>query len=125
MLARFDVPAFYKEARRLLKPSGALAAWCYWFPQVKHHKEANAILQKFREQLAGGTAVQRHAESRYRDLPPGSQEFGVVEWASIPFVQESTVWHLVRASAQATCSSTLHLLLGLPVVGCRLVHHVK
>ena len=108
----------------MLKPSGALAAWCYWFPQIKHHEEANTILQKFREQVTGGptTAVQRHAESRYKDLQPGPEEFGVVEWDSIPFVQESTVWHLVRAflpkvPAQASCISHEH---GLPVVGCRL-----
>ena len=97
---RFDVPAFYKEARRVLKPEGALAAWCYWFPQIRHHPEANTVLQQFREQIMGTTtrtAMQRHAENRYKGLQPGPEEFGVVEWDEIPFVQESTIWHLVSA----------------------------
>lgn len=84
----------------MLKPEGALAAWCYWFPQIKHHAEANTVLQQFRLQIMGTTnktAVQSHAESKYKGLKPGPEEFGMVEWDEIPFVQESTVWHLVRA----------------------------
>ena len=27
--ARFDLPAFYAEVRRVLRPSGALAVWGY------------------------------------------------------------------------------------------------
>ena len=82
----------------MLKPGGALAAWCYYFPQIKHHKEADDIFQGFRERITGSriTDVRSYTESKYRGLEPGPEEFGVVERDEIPFVQESTVWHLVR-----------------------------
>ena len=101
MLPRFDVPAFYKEARRVLKPGGALAAWCYYFPCIKDHAAADAVLQSFRSRILGPhtTTVQRSCENRYRGLEPGREEVGVVERDTLPFERESTVWHLVRAAS--------------------------
>lgn len=43
--ARFDVPAFYLEARRVLKPGGALAVWFYYFPRIEHHSRADQLLR--------------------------------------------------------------------------------
>ena len=47
---RFDLPRFYKEAHRILKPGGCLAAWAYYFPMVSDrtsHKHAvNEVLKQ-------------------------------------------------------------------------------
>ncbi len=42
---RFDVPAFYWEARRVLKPGGALVAWGYYFPEILQHPAADHVLR--------------------------------------------------------------------------------
>jgi len=98
--SRFDVSAFYLEARRVLKPGGSLVAWCYYFPHIKEHCEADAILQKFKGDIFGPhmTEVQHRCEKQYRGLEPSKEDFGVVERAGMPFEQQSTVWHLVRVA---------------------------
>ena len=42
---RFELPAFYKEVRRILKPSGAFAAWGYDLCEFPENKEANKVLE--------------------------------------------------------------------------------
>ncbi|XP_074655758.1 putative methyltransferase DDB_G0268948 [Tubulanus polymorphus] len=39
----FDLPRFYEEVRRILKPGGVLAAWSYRYPDVEYegHPEAS------------------------------------------------------------------------------------
>ena len=96
---RFDVPAFYKEARRVLKPGGKLAAWCYSFPDIEHHAEADRVFRDFREDVLGPhkTDVMSHCERQYRDIAPSAQDFGTVERDTMPYRLETTVWHLVSA----------------------------
>ena len=99
----------------MLKPGGALAAWCYYFPQIKHHEEANDIFQGFRERITGSriTDVRSYTESKYKGLEPRPEEFGVVERDEIPFVQESTIWHLVRTFCKNIRSHTAAKLSAL------------
>ena len=95
--SRFDVPAFYKEARRVLKRGGALAAWCYYLPAIKGHARADEVLQGFFYGVMGpyhGEAHE-HCEQEYRDIEPGSEDFGVIERTSLPFEQQSSIRHLV------------------------------
>ena len=96
---RFNVPAFYKEARRVLKPGGALAAWCYYHPAIKGHDQANEVLGAFLQKVLGpySTDVQKHCQQGYRDLEPGSGDFAHCERTSLPFEQESSIRHLVRS----------------------------
>jgi SAM-dependent methyltransferase len=42
----FDLPAFYAEARRVLRPQGLLAAWSYGHP-VLGEPQADAVFQRF------------------------------------------------------------------------------
>ena len=97
LVSRLDTPAFYKEARRVLKPEGALAAWCYTFPEIEHHARANAVLKDFRNSVLGPhlTEVSARCERQYKDVEPSAEEFGTVLRDAVPFRQESSVWHLV------------------------------
>ena len=42
---RFELPAFYREVRRILKPSGAFAAWGYDLCEFPDNEQANIVLQ--------------------------------------------------------------------------------
>ena len=43
----FDLEAFYKEARRVLKPNGAIALWSYYLPTIS--EELDSIIGKHYE----------------------------------------------------------------------------
>ena len=83
----------------MLKPGGKLAAWCYSFPDIQHHAEANSVFRDFRENVLGPhkTDVMSHCEGQYRDIAPSAQDFGAVEWDTMPYRLETTIWHLVSA----------------------------
>lgn len=97
LVSRLDTPAFYKEARRVLKPEGALAAWCYTFPEIEQHAGANAVLKDFRNSVLRPhlTEVSVRCERQYKDIEPSTEEFRTVLRDAVPFRQESSVWHLV------------------------------
>ena len=84
----------------MLKPGGKLAAWCYSFPVIEHHAEADRVFRDFRENVLGPhkTDVMSHCERQYRSIEPSAQDFGTVERDTMPYRLETTVWHLVRAS---------------------------
>ena len=48
----FDLPRFYAEARRVLKPSGVLAVWSYGIQTVAGD-EVNALVQRFYHETLG------------------------------------------------------------------------
>lgn len=52
--SRFDIPAFYKEARRVLKPHGVLAVWGYSLEVLESEGHpANAALLRLFESTLG------------------------------------------------------------------------
>lgn len=66
----FDVPAFYAECERVLKPEGVLAVWTYGVPRLN-----DANLDRGLHQYYGDTVgkywppERRHVEDGYRSLP--------------------------------------------------------
>jgi ubiquinone/menaquinone biosynthesis C-methylase UbiE len=66
----FDVERFYAEARRVLKPDGRVAVWCYGVVELEG-EEANHLLQHFYHQIVGSywPAERHHVETGYRELP--------------------------------------------------------
>ena len=48
----FDRPAFYAEARRVLRPDGVVAAWTYGHPSIDERR-ADAALQRFYSETVG------------------------------------------------------------------------
>jgi SAM-dependent methyltransferase len=84
----FDLPAFYAEARRVLRPGGAIALWGY--ERLELEPEVSRVVGHFyHRDLAGFWPPERHhVETAYRELP-------------FPFAEESpgcfamsARWHL-------------------------------
>jgi len=70
----FKVEVFYQEARRVLRPGGLIAVWCYALARVS--PEVDPLLQRFTYQTVGPywAPERRHVEAGYRDLPFPFQE---------------------------------------------------
>lgn len=66
----FDLDRFYAEARRVLKPGGLIAAWCYGTFRVED-AEIDGALHAFYAETVGPywPPERRHIEAGYRDIP--------------------------------------------------------
>lgn len=73
----FDLPAFYAEAARVLKPGGVLALLTY--SGVRIDADLDPLLREFHQVTVGPywPPERRHVENDYRDLP--------FPWPEIPF----------------------------------------
>lgn len=75
----FDLPRFYQEARRVLKPDGALAVWCYGLTQIT--PEIDTVVQHFYNNIVGPfwPPQRRYIDEKYETLPFPFVEFPVPE----------------------------------------------
>lgn len=104
----FDLTAFYAEARRVLKPGGALAIWCY--ERLSIEPALDAIVEDFYAGLLDPywPPERRHVEAGYRDLPFPFAEtpFPVVEmgatWTLDQLLGYFSTWSAVKAYQKAT-----------------------
>ncbi|GLC77487.1 hypothetical protein PLESTF_001941200 [Pleodorina starrii] len=99
----FRLEEFYLECRRILKPSGALAAWTYDYGKLYGFAGA----QELYEQLYGGTLAGHWAKGRelvdayYLGIEPGPQHFGEVVRLQLPMPSAPTLDELVSSQQQA------------------------
>ncbi len=65
----FDFEKFYAEVRRVLKPSGVLAVWCYTL--LEGEPRVDAILNEFYADIVGPywPPERKLLENNYRDIP--------------------------------------------------------
>jgi SAM-dependent methyltransferase len=65
----FDRPAFYVEARRVLKPQGVIAVWTYGIPRL-NDGNLDRIMQTFYWETVGPfwTPERRYVEDGYRSI---------------------------------------------------------
>lgn len=96
---RLDIPAFYREARRVLKPDGTLAAFCYRVPEAVGLSEANRAFRDFPAQLRGSDKLEVHniLGREYRGVEPTADDFEVVQRAETSFVQCTTLGNWVSS----------------------------
>lgn len=66
----FDLERFYGEVRRVLKPDGMIAVWCYGVMEVKG-AGVNHLVRHFYSEVVGPywPLERKHVERGYRDLP--------------------------------------------------------
>jgi SAM-dependent methyltransferase len=64
-----DVDAFFREVRRVLRPAGVLAVWCYDLLEIA--PEIDAIINRFYQEIVGPywPPERKIVESRYRRIP--------------------------------------------------------
>jgi len=79
----FELPRFYREVRRILKPAGCFAAWTYGLPTLCHKDHpANAVLWQLYEGVLGSFWAEgrKHVEAAYAGIEPvQGQDFNQVE----------------------------------------------
>ena len=65
----FNLPAFYLEARRVLKPGGVIAVWCYTLVRTGH-ADIDALLLHLQEERLGKywPKGREQVEDHYRSL---------------------------------------------------------
>ncbi len=104
----FDLPKFYAEADRVLRPGGVLAVWCYGVCRVKGD-EVDALAQDFYARRIGPywPPERKHVEAGYRTLPFPFAEieppaFQIVkEWSMDELVGYYSSWSGTKRYAQA------------------------
>ncbi len=70
----FDFEAFYREAKRVLKPDGVLVVVSYQLPRI--NPDIDAIIDGFHSDILGKywPPERRHVDTAYRDIPFPLQE---------------------------------------------------
>ncbi|MEW5787207.1 MAG: class I SAM-dependent methyltransferase [Pseudomonadota bacterium] len=109
----FDLPAFYAEARRVLRPGGLLAIWCY--ERLSIEPALDRIVEDFYQGLLGPywPPERRHVEAGYRDLPfpfaelpPPRVAMGAV-WTLDQLLGYFSTWSALKAYQKDTGTDPL------------------
>lgn len=103
-----DLPRFYAEAKRVLKPRGVLAVWSY--SHVHVDAAIDPVVNDFYVEKIGRfwPPERRHVDARYRDLPFPFDEIPAQEWEiREPFTREQfvgyvTTWSAVKQAREKT-----------------------
>lgn len=96
----FNLDNFYAEVRRVLKPGGILAAWCYGVPAIC--PEVDAVIGLFHDDVLGEFWVpeNRMVEQGYRELPfPFEEVAAPVFYSTRQFTLDDVIAYLDTWSA--------------------------
>jgi SAM-dependent methyltransferase len=64
----FDIPAFFAESRRVLRPAGVCAVWTYTMPTLDH-QDCDALLQRYLGEVDAYWPPERHlVDTGYRTV---------------------------------------------------------
>lgn len=104
----FDLDAFYMEAKRVLKPDGVLAVWCYGLLEIA--PEIDAIINRLYREIVGPywPPERKVIESRYQTIPFPFAELQPPQftmearWSLAQLVGYLRTWSATRAFLVAT-----------------------
>ena len=65
----FEFEQFYSEVKRILKPNGIIALWCYYLPSV--NKQIDAVLLKYYMEIVGKYWAEgrKWIDDKYQNIP--------------------------------------------------------
>ncbi|MDD5390495.1 MAG: class I SAM-dependent methyltransferase [Gallionellaceae bacterium] len=112
----FDLPLFYDEVKRVSRPGGVLALWCY--ERLGVDPGIDPLIEYFYTHILGPywPPERRWVEGGYRDLPFPFQEERVpafemrVEWSLDQLMGYFATWSAVKAYRAATNQDPLPAL---------------
>jgi SAM-dependent methyltransferase len=102
-----DLDAFYPEARRVLKPDGVVAVWCYGGCRVG--PDIDPVLDWFYAERVGRywPPERRHVETGYRDLAFPFDELPARSWSmTAPLTRAELLGYFATWSAVAVAQRT-------------------
>lgn len=113
-----DRPRFYAEARRVLKASGVLAAWCYTLCRVSDR--VDPIIDRLYREIVGEfwPEGRRLIETRYADIdfpfePLSPPSFTMIErWTLSDFLGYLSTWSAVQRYKDQQHADPLALIAG-------------
>ncbi len=104
----FDLPKFYAEARRVLKPEGILALWCYQIPEPENSNVRDLLDQLYWKITRSYWAKERdYIDHGYADLYFPFQRLSIPTffiqklWSSDQFLGYLGTWSGLRAFLKA------------------------
>lgn len=77
----FDLDAFYREVRRVSRPGGVIAVWCYTLPRAA--PPIDAACRRFHDDVVGPywESGRRYVDQRYETIPFPFEEFAAADWS--------------------------------------------
>lgn len=119
----FDHERFYAEARRVLRPQGALAIWTYGLASIA--PDIDAVVRDFYTNVVGDywPPERRYVEAAYRNLPFPLREISTpvlrldLQWDLDALLGYISTWSAVQRYTKAVGSDPL------PALRQRLGHH--
>lgn len=103
----FNIDSFFDEARRVLKPDGVLAAWCYHRCHV--NPECDEIIDAILDEVDAYWPPQREiVENRYHDISMPFTEIAVgpfsmtASWTAIDALDYMRTWSASQRYLRAT-----------------------
>ena len=113
----FDHPAFFAEAKRVLKPNGILACWCYYLVEIE--PAVDALLLEFYRDITGPywDPERRYVDERYASIDFPFEDLEAPElhielqWTNANMEGFLNTWSSVQHMIRATGSSPVPEML--------------
>jgi SAM-dependent methyltransferase len=112
----FDLERFYREARRVLRPDGALAVWCYGLSQIE--PAIDQVVQHYYRDIVGPywPPERRYIEEKYQTLPfpftelPVPDFYIMTEWDLSEFMGYLFTWSATQQFQQKNGRNPLDIV---------------
>ncbi|MBI3545534.1 MAG: class I SAM-dependent methyltransferase [Gammaproteobacteria bacterium] len=112
----FRLEAFYQEARRVLKPAGAIAAWCYGLSRI--NPEVDKVVQHYYANIVGPywPSERHYIDEKYQSLPfpfaeiPTPEFYIKIEWDLNEFISYLLTWSASQRFEQKNQQNPIHIV---------------